>query len=357
MKRTVCMMLMILTTILVSTACVQQQILDRIHLFIVASYDEVSKDQTEITLAVPKFQAGKPGIVSDELYSKTGPTSSGIREFMSTQLDKPLETGKLSVVVFGSSKASSGIAKELDVLLRNAVFSRLMSLAVVDGKGKTLLEQNFSKKEEKGIFIYHLLDSNTRNGALPSQNLHEFEYSLLGEGLDPYLPLLQIRHGRLVVAGTALFRNDKYVASLDFTQSKLMKLLLQDMNQGIFDMRLDNGAFMAVENVGSSVKYRMKNGAVAISLSMNAKIRETDGHLISDEDLRKLSQRFEKQLDQAESELIKTFQKHAIDPLGLGDFARSRDKNWQEADWMRGYPTMNVDVDVQVNLMESGTRR
>ncbi|NBD24619.1 Ger(x)C family spore germination protein [Paenibacillus glycinis] len=353
MKRTACVML---TICLLGTACVKQQILDRVNLFIVASYDKIANDQIEITLAVPKFQAGKPETVTDELYSKTGRTNSGIREFMSSQMDKPLQTGKLSVVLFGSDKASGGVAKELDVLLRNAVFSHRMSLAVVDGNAKNVLERNFSKKQEKGMFIDHLLDSNTRKGALPSQNLHEFEYSLLGEGLDPYLPLLQIQHDRLVVSGTALFKNDKYVASLDFSRSKLMKLLLQDMNQGIFDVRLDSGAFVAIENVGSSVKYRMKNDAVAIGLSMNGKIREADGYRISDKDLRNLNKRFERQLVQAESELVKTFQKHGVDPLGLGDFARSRNKNWNEADWMRNYPTMDVSLDVDVNIKETGTR-
>lgn len=348
---------MMLTISLLLTACVKQQILDRINLFIVAAFDEIARDQLEITLAVPRFQAGKPEVVSDDLYSKTGRTSTGVREFMSTQMDKPSQPGKLSVVLFGSDKASSGIEKELDVLLRNAFFSRRMYLAVVDGKAKNLLEENFSKKEEKGMFLYHVLDANTRKGTLPSQNLHEFEYALVGKGLDPFLPMLQLQHGHVVVSGTALFKQGKYVASLDFNQSMLMKLLLKDMNRGIYEIRLENGAFLAVENVGSKVKYRMKNDAIMIRLSMNCKIREAQGYTITDEHLRTLHKRFQQQLFQAETELIRTFQKNGIDPLGLGDFARSRNRHWNEEDWMRKYPLMHVNVEVQVNMMESGIKR
>ncbi|MBP3967335.1 Ger(x)C family spore germination protein [Paenibacillus lignilyticus] len=353
MKRTFCVVLMIC---LLLTACVKQQILDRINLFIVASFDEVSRDQIEITLAVPQFQAGKPEVVSDELYSKTGRTSTGIRESIGTQMDKALQPGKLSVALFGKGKASSGIEKELDVLLRNAFFSRRMYLAVVDGMAKNLLREDFNKKDEKGMFLYHLLDANVRNGILPGQNLHEFEYALVGKGQDSFLPILQFQNDRIVVSGTALFKEDKYVATLDFNQSRLMKLLLKDMKQGIYEVKLDNGTFLAVENVGSTVKYHMKNEAIKISLSMNCKIREAVGNSTSNEQLRYLKQRFKQQLLQSANELITTLQKNAVDPLGLGDFARSRNRRWNEDDWMRKYPTMKVEVDVQVNLMESGIK-
>ncbi|SFJ32934.1 spore germination protein [Paenibacillus sp. UNC496MF] len=351
MKRILCTASMIC---LLLTACVKQQILDRINLFIVASFDEISKDQLEITLAVPQFQAGKPEVVSDELYTKSGHTSTKIRESLGTQMDKPLQPGKLSVVLFGSDKAKSGVQKELDLLLRNTYFSRRMYLAVVEGKAKDLLKEDFSKKEEKGMFLYRVLDANTRKGALPSLNLHEFEYALAGKGLDPFLPILQYRHDRIVVSGTALFKKDKYVASLDFDQSRLMKLLLKDMNDGVYEVKLDNGTFLAVENVGSTVKYQAKNEAIRINLHMNCKIREAEGNPTSDEHLRYLNNRFKQQLLQAETELIKTFQKNAVDPLGLGDFARSRDPRWNEDVWMRQYPLMKVDIDVQVNIMESG---
>ncbi|REE91716.1 spore germination protein [Paenibacillus taihuensis] len=348
---------MVLMICVLLTACVKQQILERINLFIVAGFDEISRDQLEVTLAVPQFQAGKPETVTDQMYSRTGHTSTGIRDTIATQMDKPLQPGKLSVVIFGSAKAASGLKKELDILLRNAYFSRKIYLAVVEGKAKELLSEDFSKKDEKGMFLYQLLDSNTRKGALPGQNLHEFEYALVGKGMDSFLPILQFHNDRIAVTGTALFHKDKYVAALDLNQSRLMKLLLQDMNQGFYEVKLDNGLFLAVENVGSSVKYHLKNKAITINLSMKGKIREAEGYPTSDEHLRSLTKRFKQQLIQEETELIKTFQKNAIDPLGLGDFARSRTRHWNEEDWMRQYPMMNVDVDVQVNIMESGIRQ
>ncbi|AZN41730.1 Ger(x)C family spore germination protein [Paenibacillus albus] len=354
MKRTVCLLM---TICLFLTACAKQQILDRINLFIVASFDEVSKEQLEVTLAVPQFQAGKPEVVTDELYSKIGHTSTGIRESIGTQMDKPLQPGKLSVALFGSAKASSGIEKELDVLLRNAYFSRRMFLAVVDGKAKDLLREDFNKKDEKGMYLYHLLDANTRKGTLPGQNLHEFEYALVGQGLDPFLPIIQFHKDRIVVSGTALFKEDKYVTAIDANQSRLMKLLLEDMNQGIYEVKLDNGTFLAIENVGSTVKYLMKNAAITIRLTMNCKIREAEGYSTSDEHLRYISKRFKQQLLQSETELIKLFQKNAVDPLGLGDFARSRNRHWTEEGWMRQYPVMNVNVALKVNMMESGIRQ
>ncbi|WP_082562418.1 Ger(x)C family spore germination protein [Paenibacillus sp. Root444D2] len=351
----------LLAACLLLTGCVKQQILDRINLFIVSAFDESTKNQIEITLAVPKFQSGKPGSVSTELFSKVGHTSLGIRELMSMQLDRPLNPGKLSVVLYGKDMAANGLAKELDVFLRNAFFSRRMYLAVVDGSAKKLLEENFSSKEEKGMFLYNLLDTTTRKGLLPSQNLHEFEYSLIGKGMDPFLPLLKLQNGQVMISGTALFKNDKYVVSLNEKQSRLMKLLLTNMNHGTIEVKLDDESYLAVENIGSKVSYRInpdpKSPNVMINLVLNAKIRDAREVRLPKQELQRIKDSLENDLHTTGLDLIKLFKKEGIDPLGLGDFVRSKTRNWNEEEWKKVYPTMNVGLYVKVNLTETGIKK
>jgi spore germination protein len=264
--------------------CVKQQILEKVSLFIVSAFDEAPNDQFELTIAVPKFQAGKPGSVSNILHSKVGHTSKNIGELMDMQLNRPINSGKLSVILFGKELAAKGLANELDVALRDAQTSRRMYLAVVDGKAKEMLQANFSSDEEKGMFLFNLLDTNVRIGLVPMQNLHEFEYSFVGKGMDPFLPLLKLQKDRVVISGLALFKDDKYVMSLNEKQMRLMKLLLGNVKHGVLEVNLDDGSYVAVENVGSNAHYRVRKDTespkVTINLILNGQIIESrGGHL------------------------------------------------------------------------------
>jgi spore germination protein len=71
-------------------------------------------------------------------------------------------------------------------------------------------------------------------------NIHEFKYSLVGKGMDPVLPLLKLQNDRVVISGVALFKDDKMVLSLNVKQMRLMKLLLGNVKQGTFEVKLDD---------------------------------------------------------------------------------------------------------------------
>ncbi|MCM3626192.1 hypothetical protein M3194_02270 [Paenibacillus glycanilyticus] len=48
------------------------------------------------------------------------------------------------------------------------------------------------------------------------------------------------------------------------------------------------------------------------------------------------------------------FQTEGIDPLGLGDFVRSKTRNWNEEKWKREYGLLNVKVNVKMEIEETG---
>ncbi|WP_372635818.1 Ger(x)C family spore germination protein [Cohnella sp.] len=342
------------------TGCVEQQILDKVTLFIVCGFDEAPNDQIEFTIAAPKFQARKPGSVSDQLHARVGRTSTNIQEIMDMRLNRPINSGRLSVILFGKELAAKGVANELDVALRDAQASRRMYLAVVDGKAREMLQANFSSDEEKGMFLFNLLDTNVRAGLIPRQNLHEFEYSFLGKGMDPFLPLLKLEDGKVLISGLALFKDDKYVMSLDEKQMRLMKLLLGNVKHGAFEVTLDDGSFVAVENVGSKVNYRVgqntKNPKVTISLILNGETLDSRGTRRPKQEQQKIIDRFENDLTATGMDLIQMFKKEGIDPLGLGDFVRSKTRKWNEEEWKKEYRTLNVTLNVKVNLLEMGVR-
>jgi len=353
--------LLLLVICFLLTGCVKQQVLDKITIPIVCAYDEAPNDQIELTIAAPKFQAGKPDSVSTILYSKVGYTSRNILQLMNMRLNRPINPGKFSVALFEKNLAAKGLADELDVTLREAQSSRTKYMAVVDGKTKEMLQANFSSNEEKGMFLFNLLDTNVRSGLVPRQNLHDFEYSFLGKGMDPFLPLLKLQKDQVVISGLALFKDDKYVRSLNEKQMRVMKLLLQNVKHGTLEAKLDNGSYIAVVNVGSKVNYRVgkdtKSPKVTIYLILNGEILESMGVHSPKQEQQRTKDRFEKDLTTTGMDLIQLFKKEGIDPLGLGDFVRSKTRNWNEEEWKKEYQTLNVRLNVKVNLLETGIRK
>ncbi|WP_219838380.1 Ger(x)C family spore germination protein [Paenibacillus sp. R14(2021)] len=343
------------------TGCVKQQIVDRISLFMVCAMDEAPNEQIELTMAMPKFQAGKPGAVSNLLQSKVGHTAKTIKDLMDMQVDRPINSGKLSVLLYGKDLAAKGLAINLDVALRDAQISRRMYLAIVDGNAKELLQANFSSDAEKGIFLYNLLDTNVRSGLVPRQTLHEFEYAYLGKGMDPFLPLLKLQNNQVMIAGLALFKDDKYVMALNEKQMRLMKLLLGKVKEGVLEAKLDDGSYAALQDVGSNVSYHVskqtKPPKITINLSLSGELIESRGLRFPMEAKQRIKDRYEKDLTANGMGLIQLFKEAGIDPLGLGDFVRSKTRNWHEDEWKKEYRTVDVKLHVKVKLREMGIRK
>ncbi|WP_373463776.1 Ger(x)C family spore germination C-terminal domain-containing protein [Paenibacillus sp. V4I9] len=75
------------------------------------------------------------------------------------------------------------------------------------------------------------------------------------------------------------------------------------------------------------------------------------------QELQRIKDRFENDLSTTGMDLIQLFKKEGIDPLGLGDFVRSKTRNWNEEEWKKEYRTLNVRLNVKVNLTEMGIRK
>ncbi|MFD2610884.1 Ger(x)C family spore germination protein [Paenibacillus gansuensis] len=352
---------LLLVTCILLTGCVKQQTIEEVTMFIVSAFDEAPNDQIDFTISAPKFQAGNPGSVSNILHSQAGPTIRGIKELMNKQLNRPINPGRLSVILFGKELAEKGLADNLDAALRDAQTSRKIYLAVVDGKAKEILQANSSSTEETGMFLYNLLHTNVRSGLVPRQNLHEFEYAFLGKGMDPFLPLLALHNGKVLISGLALFKDDKYVRSLDEKQMRLMKLLSGNVKHGSLEAKLDDGSYVAVDNIGSKVHYRVrtdtKTPTVAINLNLIGEIVDSRGVRFPTQVQQRIENRFENDLTSTGMDLIQLFKKEGIDPLGLGDFVRSKTRNWNEDEWKKQYPTLNVRLNVKVHFTEMGIRK
>lgn len=346
---------------LLMTGCVRQQILDRVALYIVCGIDAATNNQIAFTIAVPSFQSQKLGTVSNKLYSNIGYTSTDIKERFELELNKPINPGKLSMILLGKDFAAKGLKHELDMMLMDPQASRKMDLAVVDGKAEEMLQAKFSSHEEKGLYLLHLIGESIEAGLFPRQNLQEFDYALVAKGMDPYLPLLKLQNDQVVISGLALFKDDKHIASINVKQMRVLTLLIRKSKYGIFEVKRDDGAYVAVKNVGSNVHYRFttdkKGTHVAINLKINGVINDSRGIASLTHERQRLEGLLSDDLTATGTDLIRFFQDKRIDPLGLGEMIRSKTRNWNAAEWDKEYPKSDIRLTVKVMLTEMGVKK
>lgn len=351
----------ILVSCLLLTACVKQEVVNRTALPLAGGLDRASDNQMELTYVLPMFKAGDPGAVSDVVISRKGHARETMIERMQMQLNRPIYQSKTSLFLFGKEMASSGLGDELDVVLRDARSTRKMYWCVVDGTAKELLHGDFDSDTGKGMFLQTLLEHNAKYGFLPERYIHHFEYSLLGQGIDPFLPLLRYADGKVDLIGLALFKDDKYVASLNVKQMSVMKLLLEKTKNGSLDVKLAQGQYVTVQNLGSNALYRLtkdKDGTgVSIVLKMKAAVTDMQSEEYSADATEIIGAALEEDLERTANEMLRMFQKEGIDPLGLGDFARSKTRGWREDSWNTAYPEAKLNMNAEVELSEKGIRK
>lgn len=350
------MIVCLLVNCLALAACAQKEILDEIATPIVVGYDKAEHNQFQFTVAIPIFKPDQS--VSNKIYSSASHTFKNIRELLATEIRKPYSEGKTSVGLISKDVAKEGIARILDKPLRQPRISARAYLAVVDGQVKDLLESDFSFEEEKGMFLHDLIENNIRTGDLPRTNIHQFEYSLLGKGMDPYLPLLKKQKDKVSISGLALFKDDKYAAAISLDQMRVFRLLLEEVDHGSFAVKLDEHSYAVVDNLGSKVRYHLSGSAekpkVTINFTLRGAISEFSGFTLTEQDQLNIEKSLEQQIANTGKFLLRKFQQLRIDPLGIGNFVRSQTRNWEEKKWEQQYPDMQIHLNVDVKVVETG---
>jgi spore germination protein len=350
MIKTIIILLLCISSIL--TGCVRTDILDDLNLDSAIGYDYVDKDHIQGTAVVPVYNPDKS--VSSETFTETSSLSKELLIKIDTKSPKTVETGKLELVLFSSELAGHGIFDLVDNFQRDPNITSNLSLAVVDGEAREMLTTQF-KNEDTGGYVSEIIEQNTNLGLLPKKNLHQFMFDYYSTGMDPYLPLLKLENDQVTISGIALFDKDKFVDQIEYSDLFVFTVLSETSENGSYKVRTDT----YVRNLGSKRKFLVSNiktnPEITVNVQIKGIIRQHTGEKIQQKKMyKKVEQQMEQDVKEQAEKLIKKFQTLKIDPLGFGEQVRSRTRNWDEKKWNDMYPTINVNVKVDVKITESG---
>lgn len=159
----------------------------------------------------------------------------------------------------------------------------------------------------------------------------------------------------------AIFKDDQYVTSISMDDLFIFKALVDKNRTGLRQFILKNNDKVVLETLGSKVKYKVKmvhnRPEFTIHLKMRTKLQEFAPTEKKRQtfDKRKYQKQVEQQLEKSALTILSQFQKHKVDPVGLGAKYKEHFRKFNEKQWNQDYPTVKIHVNVDLEIKQTGS--
>ncbi|MDR7236772.1 Ger(x)C family spore germination protein [Neobacillus drentensis] len=348
-------------TIFLLSGCsmIPTNIVNQINMTQGVGYDWAGKKMIKGTITYPIYKKDQPS--TTEVKISLGETSKEIRSNINNESRYPLVSGQLRVALFGKSLAKKGITDVVDTLNRDPSIGSIIQMAVVDGDASELLKLEKFKTENVSLFLQEMLDQSMKSDNLPESNLQTYLFQFNQNGQDPYLPFIKQIEDNIKIIGIAILKDDRYVFPIFMKDAFTFKCLVDKYKLGLQRFTLENGERVVLDNLHSKAHYQVKIKKGRPEFTINLKLKTRLQEFTSPKkkrvrlDKKHIQKEIAEQLEENSLKLIKKFQKHGVDPLGLGAKYREQDRRFNENKWKRFYPTAKVHVHVKVNIKQTGT--
>lgn len=336
--------------------CVKKEVLDDISLIEGIGFDYSGNNTIIGTVVIPVYlpdQAPK-----NNTFTAESKIQKEILQEIQRQASDPIVTGSLEVVLFSQSLAKKeGILELIDTFQRDPGIGSGINLAVVDGEARELLKGEYGIRGN-ATYISKLLEHNMKQDDLPKTNLQLFLSDFYQEGKTPFVPQLKkIAKDKLKLNGISFFDKGKMVDFISSEKMFFFKLLVDKYSEGMHRVKIDSGK-ASVRSIRSSHNFELTNKEpleVTIHVKINGVIEEFTGHDLTP----KITQQINKQLEEDTKKeclkLIQRFKEKQVDPIGLGHFVKTQNRNFDMKKWReKQYQNLVVKIKPDIKITESG---
>ena len=261
----------------------------------------------------------------------------------------------------------------LDVLFRDTKNAITANVIFVNGPVSQVVYSRFPEIPHLSLHLYDLIKTANMRHETVMTSLHELHRQMYEKGITPAISDLE-KDEKLKLRGTALLsKKGKYVDSLR-TQENVLLMILQKQAKkeipltlqlpqmkkggggGIFDT---NVISFNLDNLKTKIKTAYRDGRFQFDIRIRsyATISEREFPFDVENKSGELEKMINKQLHQQFENLIKKIQKHKIDPIGLGLYARAYEyKEWQKVqdDWGEALSKADIKINVKVKVKSTG---
>ncbi|CAM4005821.1 Ger(x)C family spore germination protein [Cohnella lubricantis] len=314
-----------------------------------------------VKLAIPspseRFGSNDYTIVSEE----TDSIAEAVRVIKS-EVDKELDLGHMKAIVIGQKLVEQGnMNKLMDWFIRRRDIQNIAWIAAGNPSGKAVLDlRPHTERLPSNMLFMSFGQFGTETAYIVSEYLFDFHRRLKERGLDPLLPIIEVRDNQQVsINRSIILDKERQRIVLQALDNKVVNSFYQGI--GKYDIRVDlnDGFFIiAAENCKGTFTLNTRNGKAVIHLYVRVNgIVEESTVPLSKEKLSMYERAAEQQVNKRVLSLFYKLQQAKVDPIGFGLRYRARhtgnpDQVWR--DWLRLYPEAEFKVQSKVKLMSTG---
>ncbi|MZQ81362.1 Ger(x)C family spore germination protein [Paenibacillus sp. 5J-6] len=352
------LLLLPVMTLFVLTGCGNEVVVNHIRSLTLLGFDKNESGYQASALYTDYEDKGKIKM----LQGKSKQSRMMLKE-IAFQSAQPIRMEKLKMLAFSKEVASEGITPFLKTICRDPIISYYIIMAIFDdtmaSASKSLVGKNSLE------FPHHLIEQNMKQEMMPRTNVSRVLFEYYGLGRDISLPYLKLNQKKEIeIAGYGIFKGDRLKLVLSPEEMVYYKLLQGDALRGDISFVLNKeskqspATFTATSGkMDRGVSFEQNETKVTFNLELSGMAIEYPDwfSLDEEENTRSFAKQLNEQCESHLNALLRKFVKEGVDPVGIGDLVRSRQRNWtEEKFYASDYDNVIFDVHIETHLSKSG---
>lgn len=345
---------LVLTLLL--TGCIPNSIVDEVSLMHNVGFDRENGLLKAIVVFPNYTEENKPTIVT--AYAKN---TAMLKGKIVDKAQSSIEMGQVRVLLFGDKLSKFGISQILDSVCKDPKIG-IIRIAVTSSSIDKILETSL---KENPVYLKNLIDNGIEYGGIPTTDLHTMYDQHFGSGIDMYFPTLNLDpNGKIIVDGMAIFKKDKLQYKISDKEALLLKYITDKNNKsGKYEFNLNmNGheTNVGLESLYGTHKKNIssKNSeTVKLKLILNVKLEELPNwvDIEKESDIKMFKKKLQQSISTDTEQLLKSFQKNKVDPVGIGRLYMTKQKDWTEKTFYQNkYPKLKFDISTKIIIRQVG---
>ncbi len=338
--------------------CERNKVVNKLNIANTMGFDVDRENEKELLggLLIHQYQNGKEENVQKAIISK-GNSPNDSLSALYRKSAYPIEIGKTRVLVFSEELTTQKSLKDMMTIFEKNVKLGTNMKVIISKESIPSLFENLLKEDNE--FLFNLIDQNMIENNIPYSNLHVFLYDYYGEGRDPILPYVSIlENGEIALTNTGIIgREDKLQMLLGTKESWLLKLIVngsKQLNYSIPIQKDGKEGTISLNHLYGDAKItpKLNDNSFRIDMTSNSIIVDHPHWIDLKKDNKLIKQEVRDFLIKNYHEMFKEFQKNEVDPMGIGDAFRSKDRSWNEKEFYKTkYPNLEIDLNVSFHLL------
>ncbi|MBO7742627.1 Ger(x)C family spore germination protein [Paenibacillus sp. MWE-103] len=372
-KRAV-LLLAALSSLLVLPACKDRMNLEDITLVLMMGVDLDKDNRLVVYSASPVFS--KEAKVKNEVTQVNALTLRDSRGQLDARVSALITTGKLQNVLLGKKLLQQpDWVKLLDIFYRDSKTRNNARLVAVDGSVADIMYFAPPDKRRLPLHIAKLLDTTYKRNLVEETTLWEMHRLLYERGRTPDMTIIRKTEREVVADSSALLNHEgRYVASIDMNESMMLQIVQDDKKSDLSitlllpeeqkkGSAINTGAVsFYVLDVDRKVRTTYAGGKFRFDIELGLPIRLTERLFAFDveKNAAGLQAQIDEQLKAKMDALVAKFQRHRVDPIGLGLFARAYQyRAWKKVqdNWGEAFGQAEVNLRVRTRIVDMGDVR